>query len=142
MANVINLDEVLSTQQTLTYKGKEYTFDFSDATEKAAQDAWVKANAYVKQLNDDTKNADIDSKPTADQVKFVHDALAENHKIVMAFFVQTIGKEKADQLYADLNHSTSGLLFVLGLVKRLAEKSIQDAREAEYPEFDGNEDND
>jgi len=34
------------------------------------------------------------------------------------------------------------LFFVLGLVKRASDKAIKDAQDAEYPAFDGNEDND
>lgn len=143
MSNVINLDDVLATKQDLTYKGETYTFRFSDKTRHALGDAWVKANAYAKQLaSDDEEADDIDKKPVEDQLAFVRDALNKEHEIVMDFFVQTIGKEKADKLYSDLDQSTEGLFFVLGLVKRASDKAIKDAQDAEYPAFDGNEDND
>lgn len=143
MSNVINLDDVLATKQDFTYKGETYTFRFSDKMQHALSDAWVKANAYAKQLtNDDKENDDIDKKPVEDQLNFVREALNKEHEIAMDFFVQTIGKEKADKLYSDLDQSTDGLMFVLGLVKRTSEKAIKDAQDAEYPAFDGNEDND
>lgn len=143
MSNVINLDDVLATKQDFTYKGETYTFRFSDKMQHALSDAWVKANAYAKQLtSDDKENDDIDKKPVEDQLTFVRDVLNKEHEIVMDFFVQTIGKEKADKLYSDLDQSTDGLMFVLGLVKRASEKAIKDAQDAEYPAFDGNEDND
>ncbi|EPC99969.1 hypothetical protein Lpp125_10961 [Lacticaseibacillus paracasei subsp. paracasei Lpp125] len=143
MSNVINLDDVIATKQDFTYKGETYTFRFSDKMQHALSDAWVKANAYAKQLtNDDKENDDIDKKPVEDQLKFVREALNKEHEIAMDFFVQTIGKEKADKLYSDLDQSTDGLMFVLGLVKRASEKAIKDAQDAEYPAFDGNEDND
>lgn len=143
MSNVINLDDVLATKQDFTYKGETYTFRFSDKMQHALSDAWVKANAYAKQLtNDDKENDDIDKKPVEDQLNFVREALNKEHEIAMDFFVQMIGKEKADKLYSDLDQSTDGLMFVLGLVKRASEKAIKDAQDAEYPAFDGNEDND
>lgn len=143
MSNVINLDDVLATKQDLTYKGETYTFHFSDKMQRAITDTWVKANAYAKQLTDDDPKMDgIDKKPVKDQLAFVRNALDKQHEIIMDFFIQTLGKEKADQLYNDLNQSTNGLMFVLGLVKRAADKSLKDAEDAEYPAFDGNEDND
>ncbi|KRL10730.1 hypothetical protein [Schleiferilactobacillus perolens] len=146
MSNVINLDDVLATKQDLTYKGKTYTFEFSDKMQQALNDTWVKANAYANQLTDEEKNgsktADIDHKPVEQQLEYVRGALAKQHEIIMEFFDQTIGENKANQLYNDLNQSTNGLMFVLGLVKRAADKAIKDAETAEYPAFDGNEDND
>jgi hypothetical protein len=143
MSNVINLDEVLATKQDLTYKGETYTFRFSDKMRRALSDTWVKANAYANQLTGDSKkDDDIDKKPVNDQLAFVRNALDKQHEIIMEFFVQTIGKEQADKLYNDLNQSTNGLMFVLGLVKRSADKAIKDAEHAEYPAFEGNKDDD
>lgn len=139
MADVINLDQVLSLSRTFTFKGKDYTFDFSDEMEKAVQDAWIKANAYIRELTDDNASNEIDKKPADDQQAYVHDVFAKQHDIVMGFFNRTIGAEKANQLYTDMNHSTQGMLFVLGLVKRVADKSLQDARDTEYPAFEGND---
>jgi hypothetical protein len=138
--NIINLDDVLTVQKVLTYKGKEYTFKFSDGMDKAVQDAWVQANAYAKKLLADDPENKMDEKPVEEQRAYVRDALNKQHEIVMGFFVETIGADQAKQLYDDLNQSTDGLMFILGLVKRLADQSIKDARDAEYPQFDGNQD--
>lgn len=140
MSNVINLDDVLTTQKVLTYKGQEYTFKFSDDLDHAVQDAWVQANAYAQQLLADDPENEMDNKPVEEQRKYVRNALAKQHEIVMGFFKETIGDAQAKQLYNDLNQSTDSMMFVLGLVKRLADKSLQDARDAEYPQFDGNQD--
>jgi hypothetical protein len=144
MSNVINLDEVLTTKQDLSYKGETYTFRFSDKTQQALREAWVKANALVKQLVDDDKKKDnsIDKKPVDEQLEFVRNTIRQERDIIMAFFEDTIGKDKAERLYHDLNESTDGLLFVLGLVKRASDKALKDAEDQEYPAFDGNKDND
>ncbi|WP_125570927.1 hypothetical protein [Lacticaseibacillus songhuajiangensis] len=137
MSKIIDLNDILKTEATFTYKDKEYVFKFDDASDRALQEVWIKATAYATELSKD--EGELDKKPVEEQVNALTDAMDKQHQIVMEYFVSQIGKTKAETLYKDLGKSTNGLMFVLGLVKRESDKAIEDAQEATYPEFDGND---
>lgn len=140
VSNVINLDDVLKKQATFELNGEEYVFPFDDASARELNEMVAKADAYTRDLT--ANDADMDDKPVADQVKFIRDAHKKQHEIVMAYFVNQIGKEKALKLYNDLNKSTQGLMFVAGAIKRASDKAFNDAVDATYPAFDSGKDND
>lgn len=139
--SVINLDDTIKTSLTVNYKGQEYVFPFSDKMSQALEEAWVKANDLVESIkkdNDPKKDNDndkTDNKSVADDLKFVQSQIKKEYDIVIDFFNSVIGKTKAERLYKDLNSSTDGLLFVLGLVKRESDKALEDARKDAYPDY-------
>lgn len=138
MAEIINLDDVLSMKRTFSYQGKNYEVVFSDDFQRRLTDTMLKASQLATKLNGD--NTDWDKESDESQREIVEDAYSKQHKLVMDFFNHELGEENALQLYNDLNQSTQGLLFVMGLMNRTAGKVLDDAREALYPSFDGNED--
>lgn len=139
--SVINLDDAIKTSLTVNYKDQEYVFPFSDKMSQSLEETWVKANDLVEGINHENKpekakdNDKIDKKPVADKLKFVESQVHKEYEIIIEFFNNVIGKTKADRLYKDLNSSTDGLLFVLGLVKRESDKALEDARKAAYPDY-------
>lgn len=135
--NVINLNDTLKTSLTITYGEENYVFDFDDQRKLAIDEVMLKAGNYAKTLKN--KDDDWDKVGTEEQLKLTRDAYAKYHEIVMAYFVGQLGEKKAKQLYDSVNHSTEALTVIMGLVKDAADKSTNDARNASYPVFEGND---